>query len=851
MRKQIVPTVRTVFQGIVQLLFFCAYIIVQILIFIGEWTQRIAYSPFFFFVWLYDQILRSTRPFHTIIQTKMGSYVTKVSYSPLPASILNPQASITMTSESIVLPTFRESLLRKLIPIVRTVSHFLKGFLIYTFEELYKFLLYLLKAVRFLSFKVFQILIATPLVTLVILKYTFVSLRNFIFGTWHAIVSTYRFLLSAYFRFFLYGFIACFFVIGIYQAYLFIIDLPSPRSIGKVNFAQSTHLYDRNGRLLYEIYHDVNRTPVKLDELPPYIIKATIAVEDKHFYNHKGISFFGGMLRAFKDTLAYDELQGGSTITQQLVKTALLTPERTVERKLKEVVLALWTEQIYTKDQILEMYLNQVPYGGSAYGIEEAAKVYYGKSAKHLTLPEAAMLVGLPKAPTLFSPFLNKDMALYRRNEVLEQMYLNGDISKLEYQVASKTDLNIAPIGNSIRAPHFVFYTKNYLENEFGSKQVEEGGFNVSTTLDLDVQKESERILKEELEKIKNLNVTNGGIIVLNPQTGEIIAMVGSIDYFYDNYGAFNVTTALRQPGSTLKPMLYALALQRGFTASSPIDDSPIVFQVPGGEAYRPVNYDGQYHGRVTMRMALSNSYNVPAIKVLNMIGVQPFVDFAREMGIDTWQDTSRFGLSIALGGGEVTLLDLAQVYGVFASGGYRIEPTPIRQVVDSKDHIVEQLTDRRVKVIDDGIAYIITDILADNVSRQQAFGPNSALEIPGHTVSVKTGTTNDKKDNLTVGYTPEYLVAVWVGNNDNTPMNPYLTSGITGAAPIWNRVMKYLIENKSVGTQFQKPYDVISKPCYGAGRIEYFIQGTESNANCFDTVIKPNQAKNLEVKRN
>ncbi len=650
----------------------------------------------------------------------------------------------------------------------------------------------------------------------------------------------YHFFTNAYFRFFMYGFIFCLFVIFVYQSYVFILNLPSPKTIGTFNFAQSTHLYDRNGRLLYEIYRDFNRTPVQLSDLPPYILQATIAIEDKNFYNHKGISFVGGILRAVKDTLTTNELQGGSTITQQLVKAALLTPERTVERKLKEIVLAIWAEQLYSKNQILEMYLNQVPYGGYAYGIEEAAKVYFGKSARYLTLPEAALLAGLTRAPSLYSPFVDKSLATERRNDVLQLMYRDGYISKSEHDMAVKAEIHLQPVKTNIRAPHFVFYTKTFLENEYGSKKVEEGGFRIQTTLDLDIQTVGEQILREEIEKLNELSVTNGGMIVIKPETGEILAMIGSVDYFSDEYGAFNVTTALRQPGSTLKPALYALALQRGYTAASLLDDSPIIFQIPGGDRYMPVNYDGRYHGRVSLRHALSNSYNIPAVKVLNTIGVQPFVNFAKEMGIDTWNDSSRFGLSLSLGGGEVTLVDIAQMYGVFATGGYRVEPTPIRRIVDNKERVVRELFESRTAVLNEGIAFIISDILSDNVARQQAFGVHSALEIPGYKVAVKTGTTDQKKDNYTIGYTPEFLVAVWVGNNDGRPMNPYLTSGITGAAPIWNRMMTYLLETKSEGKEFVPPPDVVRKPCYGAGRVEYFLRGTEAPGNCINTIFAP-----------
>jgi len=369
------------------------------------------------------------------------------------------------------------------------------------------------------------------------------------------ILLPYRLFMSIFtqqFRFFLFGFLFCVGVVVAVQSYKFIVGLPNPQTIGMVNFPQSTHIYDRNGKLLYEVFRDENRTPVSLSELPTYVKQASIAIEDKDFYRHNGVSFVSGIFRAIKDSLATKSLQGGSTITQQLVKSALLTPERTFQRKIKEIVLALWTEKLFTKDQILGMYLNQVPYGGSSYGIEEASKTYFGKPAKDLTVGEAALLAGLPQAPSLYSPYINPALAKARRNDVLRKMYEQGYINKDQETEALEADISVVPLQTSIKAPHFVFYIKSVLENEYGIQQVEEGGLNVYTTLDLDIQEEAEKILQEELDKVKNLNVTNGAELVTRPVTGEILAMVGSVDYYAAPSGAFNVTTALRQPGSSI-----------------------------------------------------------------------------------------------------------------------------------------------------------------------------------------------------------------------------------------------------------------------------------------------------------
>lgn len=641
---------------------------------------------------------------------------------------------------------------------------------------------------------------------------------------------------------FIYFFSGIFFTLVIiifYQFYIFINNLPSPKSIGRINYRLSTHLYDRNGKILYEIYRDENRTPIKLKDLPSYVIQATIAIEDKDFYKHNGVNLVGGILRALKENIfKKGNLQGGSTITQQLVKTALLSPERTFSRKIKEIILALWAERIYTKDQILEMYLNQVSYGGSAYGIEEASKTYFGKSAKDLSLAEAAMLAGLPQAPSVYSPYNNPEATLKRRNEVLEAMYKEGYIDKTSKLKAQNSKLEVLPPKNKILAPHFVFYVKSQLEDYFGTKIVEEGGLKVYTTLDIEIQKKAEEILKEEIDKIKYLNVNNGAILVTKPSTGEILAMVGSVDYFLEPWGAFNVTTALRQPGSAIKPLLYSLALQKGYTSATIIDDVPVVYNIPGSEPYRPVNYDGKFHGKVPFRYALANSYNIPAVKIIEKVGVENFIDYAKRLGIKSWKEKNRYGLSLALGGGEVRMIEMAESFGVLANLGYRIPLTYYLRIEDSNGKILKEINPFKTKEINEGIAYIISDILSDNQARVWAFGPNSALEIPGYKVAVKTGTTDNKKDNWTIGYTPDFLVVVWVGNNDGTPMNPYLASGITGAAPIWNRVMTYLLKNY-VGKNnwYKKPDNVVEKTCF-FGRKEYFIKGTENNVSCMTSKI-------------
>jgi membrane peptidoglycan carboxypeptidase len=410
------------------------------------------------------------------------------------------------------------------------------------------------------------------------------TIQRIVSGVIWVVLLPYRLfmaLFSVEFRFLILGFIICLGVVAVYQSYQFIIGLPSPKNIGKTNFAQSTHLFDRNGKLLYEIYRDENRTPIYLAGLPPYVKQASIAIEDKDFFKHNGVSLSSGILRAIRETIMTKSLQGGSTITQQLVKSALLTPERTMERKIKEIILALWTEKLYTKDQILEMYLNQVPYGGSSYGIEEASKTYFGKNAKDLTIEEAALLAGLPQQPSVYSPYVNPDLAVARRNEVLKKMREQGYINEAVRAEAAETELNVVPLTTSIKAPHFVFHVKSNLEKNYGERAVAEGGLNVISTLDLNIQETAERILREELEKVQDLNITNGAVLVTKPSTGEILAMVDPKIISLPLPG-IQCDNRPAQPGSFHKTHHVFACPQEGFTAATILDDSPVSYAVAG-----------------------------------------------------------------------------------------------------------------------------------------------------------------------------------------------------------------------------------------------------------------------------
>lgn len=634
------------------------------------------------------------------------------------------------------------------------------------------------------------------------------------------------------------------FIIGVY--FFIIKDLPLPTKLASSDAPQSTRIFDRDQNLLYTIYSTKNQTFLPLSSIPKHVQQSTIAIEDKDFYKHGAIDF-SSIFRALYSIIFQRELQGGSTITQQLVKNSLLTPERTIPRKIKEVMLAFATESIYSKDKILEMYLNQIPYGGTAYGIQAASQTYFGKNVKDLTLSESALLAGLPEAPTTNSPFgSHPEFAKQRQELILNKMHEQGYITKKQRDDAIKEPLKFQKLSNNILAPHFVLYVKDLLVKKYGEKVVEEGGLKVITTLDSKIQDFAQNAVHENVNELTNYNATNGSALVTNPKTGEILAMVGSKDYFDSEIdGNVNITLALRQPGSSIKPINYAVGLIKGYTAATPFVDDKICFPTIGEKEYCPVNYDGKWHGVIQMRDSLGSSINIPAVKMLKLNGIDAMIATSSAMGINTFNDPNRYGLSLTLGGGEVTMLEMAQAYGVFANGGYKIDLQPILKVTDKNNKVLEEYTPPQSaiigeQVIPSGVAFIISDILADNNARLIAFGSNSLLRIPNKTVSVKTGTTNDFRDNWTIGYTPSFVVASWVGNNDNSPMNQ-LTSGVTGAAPIWNDIMTYLLEEKP-DEYLSRPNSIVQKRvCSTSGllpqegnpnscptRFEYFIKGTE-----------------------
>ncbi|OGH40361.1 MAG: hypothetical protein A3B41_01835 [Candidatus Levybacteria bacterium RIFCSPLOWO2_01_FULL_37_26] len=623
-------------------------------------------------------------------------------------------------------------------------------------------------------------------------------------------------------------------------------SLPAPGKLIEAPLSESTRIYDKNNVLLYSVYQDQNRTYVKLSDIPNYLQQATISIEDKEFYKNQGFSITG-YLRAVRNIVFYRRLTGGSTITQQLVKNVLLTSERSLQRKIKELILSIQVDKRYSKDQILEMYLNDVSYGGANVGVEAASESYFGKKAKDLDLAESAFLAGLPQSPSVYSPFSGRDLYIGRTNEVLRQMVGDGIISQKQKDdaIAKIKNIGFSQKDRNIKAPHFVMYVKELLAKQFGEEIVANGGLQVKTSLDYSIQKKAEEIVRDELDKLKGFRVGNGAAIVANPESGEILAFVGSKDYFdTENDGNFNASLSNRQPGSALKPIMYATAFGKGYTPSTLVMDVKTDFPTndPEHPIYTPVNYDGKYHGPMQLRFALGNSINIPAVKMLAKIGIKDVMQQAFDMGITNWEPTptnlANVGLSLVLGGRETSLQSLVTAYSVFANGGIRQDPVAIIKVTNTKGNtLYEHKKKEGRKVLSEEISFLVSHILLDNVARTLAFGTSSWLVVPGKTVSVKTGTTDEKRDNWTIGYNKYYTVGVWVGNNNNTPMNPAIASGSTGASPIWNKIMTFVLKEKK-DEQPKKPENVIAVTVDALGgglpvdgqptRSEYFIKGTE-----------------------
>lgn len=579
-------------------------------------------------------------------------------------------------------------------------------------------------------------------------------------------------------------------------------DLPTPGKIRARQQAQSTKIFDRNGKLIFEIAGEEKRTVIPSSEIPDNIKLATLAAEDRNFYQHRGVDFQAILRALFIDIISGRAVQGGSTLTQQYVKNSLLSSKKTVDRKIKELILALEIEAMFSKEEILTLYLNEIPYGSNNYGIQAAAQAYFAKNARDLELHEAAMLAALPKAPTYYSPYgTHVDELKARRDFILDSMAELNMISDQAATAAKAQEIKVKPKRDSIQAPHFVFYVKEKLVEEFGEQRVEEGGLQVYTTLDLNLQKEAEKIVLKGVSRARALNASNGALIAVDTTTGEILTMVGSADYFdTDNDGNVNVTLSKRQPGSSFKPIVYAAGFRDKYNPAYTLWDVRTNFG-----NYIPRNYDGKFHGPVTIRSALANSLNIPAVKMLSLVGLNNALALAHDMGITTLNDPERYGLSLVLGGGEVKPIDMASAFAVFANGGIYHPPVAILKVQDAHGNTIFEHRQGKgeKKVLDENIAYQITDILSDRNARVPTFGFNSPLNIPGRQVAVKTGTTQEYRDAWTVGYSTDIAVAVWVGNNDNTPMNR--APGVRVAGPIFHDFMIAAHRNKPA-KKFARP---------------------------------------------
>lgn len=583
-------------------------------------------------------------------------------------------------------------------------------------------------------------------------------------------------------------------------------DLPTPNKINSRFAAQTTQIFDRNGKLLYEMHGDKNRILVDFNDIPVNVRNATVAVEDKNFYRHSGFSGTRILGAAFYNLLAGGKAtQGGSTITQQFVKNAILSPEKSFSRKIKELIISIEIESMYKKDDILKMYLNEIPYGSNAYGVKVASKTYFNKELSDLTLEESAILAALPQAPTYYSPYGNhKDALMSRKDLILDLMAEQGYIKKEEAEEAKKKPIAFSnnPYG-SITAPHFVMYVKEQLVTKYGEKMANEGGLKVYTTLDLDKQKAAEEAVTAGTGKFTKYGASNAALVSVDPKTGQILAMVGSRDFFNQEIdGNVNVTTMARQPGSSFKPYAYATTWKKdGWGPGSTLYD----FRTDFGGGYVPSNYDGRDHGVQSMRTALDGSLNIPAVKSLYIAGLDETLKTAHDMGITDLNDPASYGLSLVLGAGEVKPIDHAGAFGVFGNGGVKQDQSWYVKIEDGKGKTLDEYKQKPGKqVLDPQIAYLMSNVLSDNNARTYIFGSRNSLTLPDRPVAAKTGTTNDYKDAWTVGYTPQISTAVWVGNNDGKLMKKGADGSII-AAPIWQSYMKAATAGMAV-EQFNKP---------------------------------------------
>jgi 1A family penicillin-binding protein len=634
-------------------------------------------------------------------------------------------------------------------------------------------------------------------------------------------------------------------------------DLPSIDRLQAGMQLPSTQIYDRHGQLLYEVLAGGGTgglsNAIALDTIPRHCINAAIATEDANYYAHPGVDLVGIARAAWANVRGGEVVAGGSTITQQVARNLLLDPQeradRTLTRKLREMILALRLQAAYSKDEVLALYLNQSYFGNLAYGIDAAARAYFGRSAPELSLAECAMLIGLLQAPAVYDPLTNLDAAKARQRVVLELMAQNGFITPVEVETAARDELQFASTPFPIEAPHFVMAVLKQLERDYPDDLLR-GGLRVTTTLDLAWHTTAHRIVNNALSGLNQpgnpsrpaANANNAALVTLDPRTGQIYAMLGSPDYFNEDIdGAVNAALALRQPGSALKPFTYAAAMNPNaadpWTAATMILDVRTPFVTRRLESYTPLNFGLVEHGPVSAREALASSLNIPAVVALDHAGIGAMVELAANAGISTLATNTSIDLAVTLGGGEVRLLDLTAAYSIFANGGWRVDPVYILRVEDADGAILYewQPAPPTVRVIDERLAWLITDILSDDEARIMGFGRNSAMNI-GRAAAAKTGTTTDYRDNWIVGYTPELVTGVWVGNADNTPMRN--VTGVSGAAPIWNQFMRAVLRGQPE-TAFVRPDGLVRQevcipsgllptPCCPRTRLEWFIDGTQ-----------------------
>jgi penicillin-binding protein 1C len=592
------------------------------------------------------------------------------------------------------------------------------------------------------------------------------------------------------------------------------LQLPDFNNFENRAISNSTKIYDRTGKIvLYNIHDNVRRTEVPISDISLYIQQATISIEDAHFYEHNGFRPTSFVRAMIANIVAGSYTQGGSTINQQVVKNALLTREKTISRKLKEIVLSLKLDREVPKDTILQIYLNESPYGGTVYGVEEASLSFFGKHAKDINLTEAAYLAALPQSPTYYSPYgKHRDGLERRKNLVLERMYELGYITESEKN-ASQAEIVAfeRDVSNSGKALHFIMYIREYLEQQYGVDVVQNGGLKVVTTIDYELQKQMEEIVKKgALENARKFKATNAAAVAIDPRTGQIRAMVGSRDFFDTEIpGQYNIALAERQPGSSFKPIVYAAAFERGYTPETVLFDVPTQFSslcdpygnpkagVKESACYMPVNYDGIFRGPISLRDALAQSLNVPAVKLLYLTGLTNAIRLAQELGLSTIQDPARYGLSLVLGGGEITLLELTNAYGVFANNGIYNPPQGILEVRDGDNTVLEKFSKKEREVLSDSVTSLISNVLADINAKIPSYGANSPLYFGDRPVAVKTGTTNDYRDVWVIGYTPSIVVGMWGGNNDNTPIDKRVAGLVL--APVWHEAMAAAIGTSTI----------------------------------------------------